>query len=117
MNKKLEERLRRLMPGGIPRWIRCYDNGGSDKKDGSYDRYTVIFTHAQSFYTKGYFPILAMSAHPYHPQGFGQHMEYRDPIDRPKYSHLGKKIPFTALPEDCKRVVIDDYTDYWRLKP
>lgn len=124
MNKqeRLQKRRDNLMPNGVPKWIRIYDNGGLDIKNGSFDRYTVIFTHAQSFRPKhdyryaGWFPVLAMSDNPCHPQGFCLHNEYTKSIDQPAYSHLGKKINFEDLPEDCRKVVIDDYMDYWNLK-
>ena len=100
-----------LMPEGIPKWIRVYDNGGE-----SVDRYTIVFTRAQSFYLKGLTPYLAMSEAPFHPQGFCQHGEYDHPIDRPMYSHLGKKIKFQDLPGDCQKAVLSDYKDYWSIK-
>jgi hypothetical protein len=106
----MQDRIERLMPKGIPRWLRIYDNGGETA-----DRYTVIFTRAQSFYTKGWFPVLGMSGSPFHPQGVCLHSEYNRPIDRPSYKHLGKKIEFTQLPEDCRRVTREDYMDYWSL--
>jgi hypothetical protein len=109
MNKA--ERKASLLPDGVPKWVRCYDNGGA-----SCDRYVVVFTHAQSFYTPRWFPYVAMSARPFHPQGFGQHGENEHtPVDRPNYGHLGKKITFKDLPPDCQRLVLRDYKDYWRL--
>lgn len=99
------------MPNGIPRWIRCYDNGGK-----TFDRYTVLYTHANSFYTKGWHPIVGMSEHPFHPQGFGMHEEYREIIDRPSYGHLGKKIKFQDLPKDCQKLVLQDYEYFWGLE-
>jgi hypothetical protein len=56
-----------------------------------------------------------MSEHPFHPQGFGQHGEAGDPIDRPAYGHIGKRIKFEDLPEDCKRLVLMDYYSIWKL--
>jgi hypothetical protein len=104
------QRKENLMPDGIPKWIRVFDNGGK-----TFDRYTVIFTHAHSFGLRGYTVGVGMSEHPFHPQGFGQHFEYQNH----KYDGKsgGKRIGFNDLPPDCKRLVIDDYTDYWRLKP
>lgn len=108
--QKYKARIARLMPNGVPRYIRVFDNGGTTA-----DRYTVIFTHAQSFYTKGWFPVLGMSASPFHPQGVGMHNEYNSPIDRPSYKHLGKKIRFQQLPYDCQALVLQDYKDYWDI--
>jgi hypothetical protein len=56
-----------------------------------------------------------MSGAPFHPQGFGQHGESETIIDRPTYGHLGKKITFADLPEDCQKLVISDYRYYWQL--
>jgi hypothetical protein len=119
------QRKDNLLPGGIPKWIRVYDNG-----EETADRYTVIFSHAQSFYTKYYVPVLAMSENPYHPQGVGMHLEYKtfgkDMImegNKPgqwppaigRKGNLGKRIEFKELPEQCQRLVMDDYCDYWKL--
>lgn len=102
-------RKERFMPDGIPRKIRCYD-----LDDGKcFDRYTVVFTG--NYEGREGCDYLGMSEHPFHPQGFGQHSESLDIIDRPKYSHLGKKIAFEDLPPDCQRAVIDDYKDIWRI--
>jgi len=100
-------REERLMPNGIPRWIRCYDMG----EDYCWDRYTVVYTSVN-----GYYPYVGMGSNPFHPQGFGQHGEGPlGPIDRPKYSHLGKKIGFKSLPIDCQKLVIEDYKEIWNL--
>lgn len=56
------------MPGGIPKWVRCYDNGGE-----SIGRYAVCFTRKQ-----GGGSYVAMNSAPFHPQGFGQHGEGKD---------------------------------------
>lgn len=97
------------MPEGIPRYVRCYDNGGA-----TFDRYTVVFTGR---YKKNgrYFEYLGMSANPFHPQGFGQHGEHTTQIDRPSYAHLGKKISFSDLPKDCQECVMWDYKSNWGL--
>lgn len=108
-NQKLSERVSRLMPAGIPRYIRCYDNGGE-----TLDRYTIVYT---GHYKKNgrYFEDLTCSEDPFH--GIGQHGESPEYIDRPKSSHLGKKINFTDLPEAVKRAVISDYKQNWELNP
>ncbi len=109
------------MPGGTPRWIRCYDNGGVPQ--GTFDRFTVLYTKRR---TDGVFTHVGMSAHPFHPQGFGQHGESQQPLDVNKHGfapalgrrcHLGKRIPFADLPPDCQRLVISDYKEIWNLKP
>lgn len=121
--QKQRNRYARLMSNGEPKMIRCYDNGGPDKvrtlKDGTkssgtLDRYTVVFTGRYTHKTNGAFWYVAMNAGPFHPQGFYQHGESNhQPIDRPTYGHLGKKIRFEDLPEDCQKAVIQDYLYLW----
>ena len=103
-------RKERLMPGGIPRWIRIYDNGGE-----TMDRYIVIYT--------GNFPgrggqcfFRGMSKAPCSPQGYGIMESQREIIDRPAYGHLGKPISFEDLPEECQKLVISDYKAFWSLE-
>ena len=97
-----------------PRWLRCYDNGGR-----SFDRYTVIFTRKR---LDGWTQFRAMSAFPYHPQGFGQWGAVQGGLDTNKDGfapalgrrcHLGKRIPFEALPPDCRELVRADYCEFW----
>lgn len=109
---RLEKRWARLMPNNLPKWVRCYDNGGPDKEEGSIDRYTVVFTGNYSGRARNCM-YLSMSGAPFHPQGVGQHGEHDRPIDRPAYGHLGKKIHFTDLPEDCQVLVLRDYFGLW----
>ena len=108
--KKSERRQQRLMPGGIPRWIRCYDNGGGwarfcrgcmrfadslacttdgcgrttipARTEGSFDRYTVVYTGNYKG-RGGRCDYVGMSCRPFHPQGFGQHGESDRVIDVP----------------------------------
>jgi hypothetical protein len=110
MNKKYLERKERLLPDGRPRYIRCYDNMGE-----SADRYTVVFTGNYTHLTVRSHWYLAMNAAPFHPQGFGQHGFSGTPIDRPAYAHLGKKISFDNLPEDCKTFVLQEYVYMWDI--
>ncbi len=111
---KKAERRNRLLPNGIPRYIRCYDNGGPEKENGTIDRYTVCYTGNYKGKTKGWHDYVGMSGAPFHPQGIGMHggTEFR-PADRPTYGHLGKKIKFTDLPEDCQTLVMQDYLYFW----
>lgn len=53
-----------------------------------------------------------MSSMPFHPQGFGQHGEIEDPRGG---KHLGKRIKFAELPEDCQKLVVSDYKDIWSI--
>jgi hypothetical protein len=77
--------------------IRCYDNGGK-----TFDRYTVVYLDLPE--ENGLYESVGMSAHPFHPQGFGQHGAAR------LGKHLGKLIAFTKMPEDCQKVVLQDLT-------
>ena len=110
MNAK---RYARLMPNDLPKYVRCYDNGGTEKNNGSIDRYTVVFTG--NYKGREGCDYLAMNGAPFHPQGFGQHGWSRDVIDYPTYGHLGKKIHFTDLPEDCQIMALRDYLLTWGL--
>jgi hypothetical protein len=122
---KMKNRTETIMPDGVPKYVRCYDNGGTTVKDGSIDRYTVCFTGNYRRKTGGEFVYLAMNGSPFHPQGFGQHGQHSEQIDVNKWgyapamghkNHLGKRIPFMELPEDCRKLVISDYKELWDLK-
>ena len=102
-------RREQFMSNGIPRCIRCYDNGGK-----TYDRYTVVYTG--NYKGRKGCDYVGMSTYPFSPQGFGQHGWDQNVIDYPSYKHLGKKIRFEDLPEDCKRLVIDDYKEIWGIE-
>lgn len=108
------KRAERLMPNGIPRYVRCYDNAGT--KNETCDRYTIVFTHADKFGCRGFY--LGSSEFPFHPQGVGQTGESSDgwPIDRPTSAHLGKRIKFEALSPDAQRFVAQIYRECWGLK-
>ena len=114
------------MPGGVPRYVRCYDNGGKTA-----DRYTVCFTGrkaaSHSPGARSQWPYLAMDGRPFHPQGFGQHgFSYDRPCDVRggawggvpigRRCHLGKRITFNQLPPDCRKMVKRDYKEIWGLK-
>ena len=116
---KRTERTERLLPAGIPRWIRCYDNKGE-----SFDNFTVVFTGRYTHKTGGEHWVLAMNEAPFHPQGFGQHCGGRELPDTlggkwppaiGRKNHLGVRIKFEDLPEDCKRLVLSDYCDLWDI--
>jgi hypothetical protein len=119
MTKAQQARKARLLPNGIPRWIRVYDNGGE-----TIDRYTAVFTGRYTHNTEGEHWVLGMNAAPFHPQGFGQHSGYPYIIDNVdgkwppalgRRNHLGKRIRFEDLPQDCQRAVMQDYTYLWDL--
>ena len=68
-----------------------------DNQGETYDRYTVVYNVIGD--SQGNYHALAMSAHPFHPLGFGQHCTAQPG------AHLGKKISFSALPADCQKLV------------
>lgn len=103
------------MPGGVPRHIQIYDNGGPEaphnrgKMWGTVDRYTVVFRQQRD----GYCHYLSMSPGPYDPQGVCMGGESPHPIDRPSYSHLGHKIRWPQLAVDCRLRVLREYESLW----
>lgn len=107
---KTDARRARLLPEGVPRYVHCYDDGGK-----TCDRYTVVFTGRYRHKTSGECLYLGASSAPFHPQGFGQHGSSPSSIDSPRYAHLGKKVPFTALPEDVRKLALASYRDLWDL--
>ena len=109
MNKAKEARRERLYTNRIPKYVRCYDNGSE-----SIDQYTVVFT-GNFISRKRHCWYLSMSTTPFHPQGFAQYGWRERPIDRPTYGHLGKKIKFEDLPEDCQTLIRRDYEEIWGL--
>jgi len=110
INAKVTERISRLMPNGTPRYVRCYDDEGGG------DRYTIVFTGHYRHKTGGDIVYIGANAHPFHPQGIGQHGSARESIDRPAYSHLGKKVTFESLPTDVQKMVRRTYVDLWDLR-
>ena len=109
------------LPDGSPRYIRCYDNGGSTA-----DRYTVVFTGRCKHKSGGELMYLAMNDRPFHPQGFGQHGGMEQHFDVGKHGwpvavgkeckscpDIGKRIEFKDLPEDCRKLVLQDYVEMW----
>ncbi len=118
MDKRETKRIARLLPDGNPKDVRVYDNGGTGA-GGTIDRYTVVFTGRYTHKTGRQYWHLGMSGAPFHPQGFCQHGTSPNQIDvKPgswggpsigRRCHLGLRIPFTDLPEDCQRAVIQDY--------
>ncbi len=111
------DRAARFMPGGIPKHIRCYDNGGTEKPSGTFDQYTIVYTNCGRVGAPDGF-YQAASTYPFHPQGFGLHGEngpsQRGPIDRPTSSHLGRRVKYESLPPDVQRFVSQTYREVWK---
>lgn len=104
-----------LMPFDVPRWIRCYDNGGE-----TFDRYTVVYSGLKNATREHYYR--GMSTHPSHPQGFGifgstMYKPLDDPFTPGAKQALGKQIVFADLPDECQMVVLSDYCELWHLNP
>jgi hypothetical protein len=76
--------------------VKIYDNGGK-----SFDRFTAVYLDQPERQPKT-FAARGMSSNPFHPQGFGQWTYAM--IGR----HLGKRIDFHSLPEDCQKLVLSD---------
>ena len=122
-SEKQLARLASLLPGGIPRYVRCYEDR-SDKS--SFDRFTVCYT-GRSATIKGNgsmpnsYPYVGLSGHGdtrFQPcdtlvdkPGSG----YRWPPAMGRKCHLGIRIPFAELPEGLKRTVLSDYREIWSL--
>jgi len=114
-------RQERLAPNGIPRWIRCYDNG-----DETIDRYTVVFTGRYRHQTGGVTWVLDMSADPFHEfcqfnsYGPGHLLEANRPGQWPpaigRKGNLGVRIRFEDLPRPCQQAVWRSYRDLWDIK-
>lgn len=84
--------------------LRCYDNGGK-----TCDRYTVIparWVRGWSRRVPGglLWEAIAASSEPFHPQGFGQHVEAM------AGPHLGARVPFETLPADVQRFARQSFT-------
>lgn len=125
-SKTLQDRLARLMPAGVPRYVRCYE----DRSDpGSFDRYTVVYTGRAAKSTisaYGYeYPYVGLSGHgatKHQPCDTMKHRPgkpagYQWPPALGRKCHLGTRIPFAELPDGLKRTVLEDYREIWRLDP
>ena len=93
-----------IVVSGKRKVCRIFDAG----PDGPVDRYTIAFKGWRDASSRDYvmvYPYLAASAHPFHPQGFGQHGESRHFLTG---RHLGKRIRFEDLPEQVQRFVLQN---------
>lgn len=79
--------------------VRIYDAGNS-----TCDRYTVVYMDEPEM-AGGYdncYSCLAMSSDPFSPLGFCQHSTAMPG------RHLGRRIKFTELPQDCQKALLQD---------
>lgn len=115
MNKKEQARVDSLLPlknnVRVPRWIRVYDNGGETA-----DRYTIVFTGRYCKLVGEEYLYVTSSSNPINPQGVYLHGSSKNPIDTPRYGHLGKRITFLDLPSDVQSCVRFDYLGIWGVK-
>ena len=112
MSKKNQKRYDSFfLTGDIPKKIRVYSNLGTENETG--DCYTIVFTGSYRKKTNGQFWVIGCGQNPFHPCGIGYTEEYPNQIDRPKYSHLGKKIRFADLSPDAQEFVRDRYRYLW----
>lgn len=81
---------------------RIYDNGGE-----TLDRYTFCFKARRTLDGILYYPYMGAGETPFHPQGVGYHGDSPTKIDG---KHLGKRIAFESLNEDCKKLIIQELT-------
>jgi len=109
-------REERLMPDGVPKWVRIYDDPTT------FDRYAVVYT---GHYRRNHADWYAYMTLGEDPRGFSQHGESEfQPIDvnaggwapaLGRKCHLGTRIAFADLPEACQRVATASYRDLWKL--
>ncbi len=73
------------------------------------DRYTILPPRtARDWHTPNrYWLGIAASAHPFHPQGIGMH------IEAPAGSHLGRRIHWRELPPDVQRFARQTFPAAW----
>ena len=81
--------------------LRIFDNGGK-----TIDRYTIVPPRWASDYKCGYWEAIASSEHPFHPQGFGQHVECTCG------PWLGKRIHWNDLPPDVQTFARQSFPEY-----
>ena len=88
--------------------LRCYDNGGR-----SFDRYTILPPRWAVEHVARYrvgvgalWVAIGPSAHPFHPQGFGQHWEA---VAGP---HLGRRVSWDTLPADVQKFARQSFPEY-----
>lgn len=96
---------------GEPKKIRMYSSLGTENQTA--DCYTIVLTGSYRKKTGGQFWVACCGQTVFHPLGIGFHEEYDHQIDRPKYSHLGKKINFETLSDDAKKYVLSLYCYLW----
>lgn len=75
--------------------VRIYDNGGK-----TIDRFTAVYMF--EIERPGIYGARGMCSHPFSPQGFGCYTSAMPG------KHLGKRIKFEDLPNDCQKLIKQD---------
>lgn len=99
------------MKSKIPNTIKLHDGRRVvcrifDCGPDQWDRYLVAFKARRSL-GQLYYPYIASSEHPFHPQGFGQHGE------NPTFltgRHLGKRVRFEDVPPDAQKFILQEFS-------
>lgn len=104
----------RWLDGDCPRGVLAiYDNGGTSKRNGSFDRYTVFYA-ATDTDQRGDVWIFyrGMSEDPFHPQGYGigDTMRARD-VAEYRYRVKHQACRWTDLPEAVQKCVRRDLVE------
>lgn len=84
----------------MPSRVRIYDNGGK-----TVDRYTLV---VPSIDEPGKLDMYGFNEAPYYPQGFGQFSGTYGQMG--SYSHLGKLVHLSDLPDQAQRFVKETLT-------
>lgn len=119
----------RLLPGGVPRWVRVYDDA-----EWSPAVFIVVFTGKVSHEgdegsrSARFYPYIMLGEEPTtEPQACenkGQPIdttrEYRNgwfwpPAIGRKHYNLGKRIAFTDLPAACQKIALETYRELWGI--
>ena len=119
----MPSRNERLMPGGIPKYVRIYRTDDDDV--------TVVYTGPYPKARDPHFGIewhyRSMDERPFHPQGVGlfgftwnapadvNDGGFAPPVGR-KHHFYGRRITWYDLNEDQQALALDDYKAIWRLE-
>ena len=104
---RITERCRRLMPNGVPRWIRCYVN------EAEANPFVVLYTGRYTHKTERQHLAVNCGRDPFWPQGYCVHVETPVPLDSKR--RPGRRIRFEDLPREVKDVVLVDYVYLWDI--
>lgn len=118
MTKRQQSRIAALMPGGVPRYVRCYD------APEEIERYTVVFS---GNYACTKVPhrherwVEHISMNIWGGTSYCEHTRALD-VNKSGFApaiggkcRLGLRIPFDALPEVCRKVVVYEYREIWGI--